>query len=72
MDDPTLHRRLDRFERRQSVVLGLLVGAYLLAGVWFLVDELALVSPWTAAVAATVGLVLAVTVGIVRRRRASS
>lgn len=72
MDDVTLQRRLDRVERRQSIALALLVGAYLLAGVWVLVEELALVSPWTAVVAGSLGLVLTVSLGIVRRRRARS
>lgn len=70
MDDASLHRRLDGIERRQSILLALIVGAYLLAGSWILVDVVGLVSPWTIAVAGAVGLVLTMVLGMVRRRRA--
>ncbi|MFB6152424.1 MAG: hypothetical protein ABEJ40_11525 [Haloarculaceae archaeon] len=68
MDDVALQRRLDRIERRQSLVLAMLAAGYALAGLWFLVAVVEVVTPWAAAVGSTVALVVAGAAGISRRR----
>lgn len=70
MDDSALHSRLARIERRQSLVLALLVGVYALGGVWYLVEAVDAVTPWSAGFGAVVVLSFAVAVGIHRRRQA--
>jgi len=62
--------RLDAIERRQSVVIALLVGGYLLAGCWLLLSEVAWLTAWHVGSAAVVVAVVAAIVGISRRRRA--
>jgi hypothetical protein len=69
MDDRALQTRLDAIERRQSVLLWLLVGGYVLAALWLLVTATDAVTVWNAGVAAAVLAVLATAAGIARRRR---
>lgn len=68
MDEPALQRRLRSIERRQSIILGLLVLGYVTAGAWFLTAETSVVSAWTVAVGAVACLVLGLAVGVYRRR----
>ncbi|WP_276271724.1 hypothetical protein [Haloarcula litorea] len=72
MADAALQHRLDRIERRQRLVLGLLVTAYALAGAWALVSTVPAVTAYHAAVAlAGLGLAAAGT-AMYRRRAAGS
>ena len=70
MDESALQHRLDAVERRQSVTLALLAGLYVLAGlaavVWIVP---AVTARHASALGVVVGLV-ALVVGIARRRRA--
>lgn len=69
MDESALQRRLDVIERRQVLIVSLIVAGYVLAGLWFLVAELEAVTVWTAGLGATIVAVLAAGVGMYRRRR---
>lgn len=70
MDESALQQRLARIERRQRMVLALLVGLHLGGGLWLLVVGTSAVTIWHALVA-FVFLGLAITmVGMYRRRRA--
>jgi len=70
MDEPALQTRLDAVERRQSLTLALLVGVYLLGGLWVVVREVAVVTAWHAGVGVVALGVAALMTGIYRRRRA--
>lgn len=72
MDETLLRRRLDAIERRQRIVLALLVGLYALATSWILVREVAAVTAWSVAVAAVALALFAVVGAVYRRRRARS
>lgn len=72
MDDAALQPRLDAIERRQFYVLSLLVGGYVFAGTWFLVETVPAVTVWDAGFGLISLAVLASMVGIYRRRQASS
>jgi hypothetical protein len=70
MDDPALHQRLSRLERRMTATLALVLGLYVLGGVTAVVWTVPGITPWHGAVAmGALGLVAAV-VGMARRRRA--
>jgi hypothetical protein len=69
MDDSALQDRLEMIERRQSIILALLGGLYLLGRLWFLWWEFAGVTVWNLAVG-FVGIGLLVTaLGTYRRAR---
>jgi len=70
MDEPALRSRLDRIERRQSLVLSLLVVGYVLAASWLLVDSTDAVTLYHAAALVALAGVASVA-GVARRRRAS-
>lgn len=70
MDD-ALQRRLDRIERRLSLVLALLVGGYALGIAWLLIEETAAVTPWHVGFGAVIVAVLALIAGIYRRRQST-
>ncbi|MFT4889240.1 MAG: hypothetical protein ACI9YT_000149 [Halobacteriales archaeon] len=69
MDESALQHRLDVIERRQVLIVSLVVVAYVLAALWFLVAEVEAVSGWTAGIGATILAVLAAVVGMYRRRQ---
>ena len=71
MDESALQSRLDAIERRQSLVLSLLVVSYLFAASWLLVDAFDAVTVYHAAVALVALAGLASVAGIARRRRES-
>jgi len=71
MDESALQSRLDAIERRQSLVLWLLVAGYVLAASWVLVDSVDAVTVYHAAIALSALAGLATVVGISRRRQAS-
>lgn len=71
MDDSVLQQRLDAIERRQTLVLSLLVAGYVLGGAWVLVAELDAVSAWSTGVGLVVLAVVASVVGVYRRRQAT-
>jgi len=68
MDESALQQRLDVIERRQVLIVSLIVAGYVLAGLRFLVAELEAVTVWTAGVGAAIVVVLAAIVGTYRRR----
>ncbi len=70
MDESPLQSRLTTIERRQSLVLTLLVGLYLLGGLWVPIREVAAVTIWHAGVGAVALALIAVLVVVSRRRRA--
>jgi hypothetical protein len=72
MDESVLHPRLDAIERRQSYILSLLVGGYVFAGTWLLVNTFPAVTVWNAGIGLVTLALLASVVGIYRRRQASS
>lgn len=72
MDESALQPRLDAIERRQSYILLLLVGGYVFAGTWLLVDTVPAVTVWNAVFGLVILAVLASILGIYRRRQASS
>ena len=71
MDERALQSRLDAVERRQSLVLWLLVTGYVFAANWLLVDSFDAVTMYHAAVALIALAGLASVVGISRRRQTS-
>jgi len=71
MDEPALRSRLDAVERRQSLVLWLLVTGYVFAASWLLVDSFDMVTVYHAAFALVALAGLASMVGISRRRQTS-
>ena len=71
MDDAALQNRLDAIERRQFRIVSLLLVGYVLAGTWLVVDEVAAITVWDAAVALVV-LALVLSIGWLYRRRQSS
>lgn len=72
MDESALQPRLDAIERRQSYILLLLVGGYVVAGAWLLIDTVPAVTVWNAVFGLVILAVLASILGIYRRRKASS
>ncbi|MFC7134983.1 MULTISPECIES: hypothetical protein [Salinibaculum] len=72
MDESALQPRLDAIERRQSYILLLLVGGYVFAGTWLLIDTIPAVTVWNAVLGWIILAVLASMLGIYRRRKASS
>ena len=72
MDESALQPRLDAIERRQSYILLLLVGGYVFAGTWLLIDTVPAVTVWNAVFGLVILAVLASILGIYRRRQASS
>ena len=72
MDESALQPRLDAIERRQSYLLLLLVGGYVFAGTWLLVDTVPAVTVWNAGFGLLTLAALASLVEIYRRRQASS
>lgn len=70
MDEGAIQSRLKAIERRQSLALTLLVGLYILGGLWVVVHEIAAVTVWEVVVGAIVLGVFASAVGIYRRRKA--
>lgn len=72
MDEFALQSRLDAIERRQSYILSLLVGGYVFAGGWLLVETIPAITVWSAGLGLIILLVLVSTIGIYRQRQASS
>ncbi|MFC7132455.1 MULTISPECIES: hypothetical protein [Salinibaculum] len=72
MDESALQNRLARIERRQSLVLALLAGIYLFGGLWILIRETTAVTVWNASAVGVALAILALAVGISRRRRAGA
>jgi hypothetical protein len=72
MDESALQPRLNAIERRQSYILSLLAGGYMIAGTWLLVDTVPAVTVWNAGFGMISLAILASIVGIYRRRQASS
>jgi ABC-type uncharacterized transport system permease subunit len=70
MDDAALHQRLSRLERRLTLTLALVVGLYLLGGVTAVVWIVPGVTPWHGAISVVALGLVAVVVGMARRRRA--
>lgn len=70
MDESALQDRLEAIERRQSFVLALLVGLYLLGALWLLVETVAAVTVGDVVAGGVILAILASVVGIYRRRRA--
>jgi hypothetical protein len=70
MDDPALQPRLDAIERRQSYILTLLAGGYVLAGTWFLVETVPAVTVWNAGLGVLLLVFVTSTIGVYRRRQA--
>jgi hypothetical protein len=70
MDESALQHRLATVERRQRIVLALLVGLYLVGGLWLLVAETSAVTIWHAVVAVVFLGVATAMVGMYRRREA--
>jgi len=70
MDDAALQDRLQAIERRQSVVLAMVAGLYLFGALLLFEREIAAVTPWHSAVALVVLGLVALVVGIQRRRGA--
>ena len=71
MEESALQPQLDAIERRQSYILSLLVVGYLFAGIWILIDTVPTVTVWNAGFGLIVLTILAVMVGIYRRRQVS-
>jgi len=69
MDD-ALHRRIESIERRQFYTLSLLVGGYVFAGTWLLVETTRAVTVWNAGLGLLLVALLVAVVGVYRRRRA--
>lgn len=72
MDGSALQPRLDAIERRQSHILLLLMGGYVIAGTWLLVDTIPAVTVFNAGFGLIILAILASIVGIYRRRQARS
>ena len=72
MDESALQHRLDAIERRQFVIVSLILFGYLIGGTWILVDGIDAVTPWNAGVGLTVLAAGAAIVGTYRRRRAEA
>lgn len=70
MEESPLQSRLTTIERRQSLVLTLLVGLYLLGSLWVLVREVAAVTIWHTGIGAVALTLIALLAVISRRRRA--
>jgi hypothetical protein len=71
MDESALQNRLAAIERRQSLILTLLVGLYLLGGMWVIVQSFTAITVWHAGTGAVVVGILVAIVGIFRRRQAT-
>jgi hypothetical protein len=69
MDESALQPRLASIERRQSYILSLLVGGYVIGATWLLVDTVPAVTVWNAGFGLVVLAIFASMVGIFRRRQ---
>ncbi|MEF8776011.1 MAG: hypothetical protein V5A43_05865 [Haloarculaceae archaeon] len=70
MDESALRDRLRSIERRQTIGISLLVGIYLFGGYLLLVGEIPSVTEYSATTALVALGLVALVVGIYRRRRA--
>lgn len=72
MDDSALQPRLDAIERRQFYILTLLVGGYVFAGSWLLVETVPSLTVWNTGFGVLVLGFIASMIGVYRRRQAGS
>lgn len=70
MDGPALQNRLDRIETQLTYIRYLLMAGYVLAGTWFLVENVAAVTPANAAAGLIALTFLLSIIGMYRRRQA--